>query len=530
MISRPRTILVAIVLGLLVTTLLAFGHLNVGYVRDEGIYFEAGRRYANWMLNVVEDPRHMFDHVARDRVFQLNHEHPALMKLVAGLVARALVPLGIREGAAMRLPAQVLAGVGVSLLYIATVRRHQSWSAGILAAGMFISLPRVWFHAGLNAFDVPVAVMILVVVLVYQRALRNPWWGVVLGLTVGIAAAVKHNALVVMPVLVLHGWGVFMLHWWRGESISKGAWFPWPWVAMLIFAPMTYWLLWPWLWTHPIGRFEAYLAFHRFHHWYNMAYWGHNYNQPPMPWSYPWVMTWATVPTVLLVLAGLGGIVGARNVDLTPYRGTFWRPSIEGETGEAWLWLVLATIPLLLISSPQTPIFGGTKHWITAYPFMAMLAATGWCWAWSGVSVNWRRVGEPLLLLVVLAPSSYATWHAHPFSLSEYAPLFGGARGAANMGMNRGFWGHATIHVLDALKDPVQLHDTPPLVQHQLTREGRWPAEMSSSRLHAARSALVHHEMHTLAHEVRVWDHFQSFSPIEMVVLDDVPLLSVYAE
>ncbi|MGF2075737.1 hypothetical protein, partial [Enterococcus casseliflavus] len=33
--------------------------------------------------------------------------------------------------------------------------------------------------------------------------------------------------------------------------------------------------------------------------------------------------------------------------------------------------------PLVIIALPWTPIFGGTKHWFTAYPFLALFAGAG---------------------------------------------------------------------------------------------------------------------------------------------------------
>ena len=57
---------------------------SIGFARDEGVYFEASRRYAAWYLDGERSP------AARDRAFAFNHEHPALLKSVAGLSARAL--------------------------------------------------------------------------------------------------------------------------------------------------------------------------------------------------------------------------------------------------------------------------------------------------------------------------------------------------------------------------------------------------------------------------------------------------------
>jgi hypothetical protein len=52
----PVQWLVALALGLLTVVLLARGHRDVGYARDEGIYFDASRSYAAWVATVAKDP------------------------------------------------------------------------------------------------------------------------------------------------------------------------------------------------------------------------------------------------------------------------------------------------------------------------------------------------------------------------------------------------------------------------------------------------------------------------------------------
>ncbi|MFY0537775.1 hypothetical protein [Nannocystis pusilla] len=181
--TRRLPALVAVALGLAVVLLLARGHRDVGYVRDEGIYFHASRAYADWAVRGLQSPSALFDRAARDRAFAVNHEHPALMKLAGGLSARlfsapgpegqppeARAPAGLLplmpEGAAMRLPAQLLAGLGVALLCLAGAglarsRRHVLGDSSApdlssetfalsplipaaLAALWFIGLPHVW--------------------------------------------------------------------------------------------------------------------------------------------------------------------------------------------------------------------------------------------------------------------------------------------------------------------------------------------------------------------------------------------------
>jgi len=557
----PRALrLVALLLGLATTLLLALGHRRVGYVRDEGIYFAASRHHAAWAARLLEAPGEALAAPARDRAFAVNREHPALMKLIAGLSARTFAQAGpagpehapagllpvLPEGAAMRLPAQALAGLGVALLFLAgaglatprpSTRPVPTDSlpllAGLCAALWFIALPRVWFHAGLHAFDVPVAVATLAVVLIYRRALHSPRWGLALGPALGVAISLKHNALFIPVLLALH-YGVCLLL--ARRRPRAGQWLPLPFLAMAVLAPLTVVALWPWLWSDPVGRVLEYVEFHRFHAYYNTEYLGVNYNRPPLPLSYPFVLTWATVPTGMLLLALLGlgrGLADALRAAPVLEDSPRWTAPLAGhDRRDGLLWALFAGFPLLLIALPTIPIFGGTKHWLTAYPFFALAAASGLVALARAAALppRWRHAPAGVLLLV-LVPGVWSTINGHPYGLSQYAPLVGGPRGAADLGLLRGFWGAAVpAPVLDPATPgaPLYIHDMHELARQQYAREGRWPAGATSVPPARARAALIFHERHMLTYELQVWDALQTVTPDEVVTLDDVPLTSLY--
>lgn len=555
--TPPAAWIMAIALGLLTVVLLARGHRDVGYVRDEGIYFDASRSYATWVAEVAEHPSRVSDRKLRDRRFASNHEHPVLMKTLAGLSARVFAtppvepsgttgapqapPRGMPEGAAMRLPAQLLAGLGVALLFLV----GYAWGglgAGLLAAGWFILLPRVAFNAGLHAFDVPVAVASLGVALAYRAALRRRAWGLAVGPLLGIAIAIKHNALFLGPLLALHYYACLAWGRWRnGHTITRAQWLPLPLVSMAVLAPLVAWALWPWMWSDTVARLLEYVEFHRQHSWYNMEFLGRNYNQPPMPWSYAAVMTWATVPTALLLLAGLGLGLGVRRelrTIATPPSGAarFVRPLPPGWSRLDVVWLgVLGLFPIALISLPSTPIFGGTKHWITAYPFLALAAALAWRELWRAVELPPRHARwlAPVGLALCLGPAAIATVDGHPYNLSQYAPLAGGPRGAADLGLNRGFWGHAMLELWPTLEQtpgPIYLHDLHDLARRQYEREGRWPAQLEPAPARRARSGLLFYELHMTTEEIALWERLGTAAPAQVLSLDDVPLTSLYVE
>ncbi|MEZ4385604.1 MAG: hypothetical protein R3A79_30075 [Nannocystaceae bacterium] len=564
--ARRRVALVAALVGALTTLLLVRGHQGVGYVRDEGIYFVASRSYGAWAARLVKEPGVAMTARERDRAFAVNHEHPALMKLAAGVSARLLAepsatpPPGealreppadgvvhlLPEGAAMRLPAQVLAGLGAALLVVAGASLGGSLLAGLLAAGWFVLLPRVWFNAGLHCFDVPVAVAALAVALAYRAALVDRRWALALGPILGVAIAIKHNALFLPLLFGLH-YAVCLLRAPGGARRQLRLWLPLGVVSVAVVAPLVAVALWPWLWSSPLARLQEYFAFHRLHAYYNTEFLGTNYNQPPLPESYPLVLTWATVPSVLLALALIGlGVALWRDLTLRTASASTaaddaaaprrWSAPLRPEERHDGLLLaLLAAFPLALIAAPSVPIFGGTKHWLTAYPFLALAAAIAWgaLWRRAALPRRWRHA-PAIALLLVLVPSAWSTIHSHPYGLSQYAPLAGGARGAAERGLMRGFWGHAvaplrtTLGELDRPRLRLYLHDLHQLSREQYLREGRWPAGVEAASPRQADAGLLFYERHMLTYELELWNDLGTAAPRAIVELDDVPLTSLY--
>jgi hypothetical protein len=578
--TRRARLLVAAALGLATTVLLALGHRQVGYVRDEGIYFAASRSHAAWVARLLDSPGQALAAPARDRAFAVNHEHPALLKIAAGVsalllaepgpaptpgqerAAAGLLPL-LPEGAAMRLPAQLLAGLAVALLFLAgaglagppvprarpkppvssdiphvssdipPVPEASPLLAGLCAALWFIALPHVWFHAGLHAFDVPVAAATLAVVLIYRRALTDRRWALALGPALGVAISIKHNALFIPVLLALH-YGLCLLL--ARRRPTAGQWLPLPFLSMAVLAPLTVVALWPWLWSDPLGRLLEYLEFHRLHAYYNTEFLGINYNRPPLPISYPFVLTWATVPTGALLLALLGLVLGLRK-DLRPApvpkaspTSTWSAPLLGHDRRDGLLWAMFAAFPLVLIAAPTIPIFGGTKHWLTAYPFLALAAASAWIALARAARGRWRHA-PAIVLLLLLVPGLWSTINGHPHGLSQYAPLVGGPRGAADLGLLRGFWGHAVPpSLLDPTRPgaPIYLHDLHELARLQYQREGRWAPENAPAPVGRARSALFFEERHMRTYELQIWSAQGTVAPTEVLTLDDVPLTSRY--
>jgi hypothetical protein len=241
------------------------------------------------------------------------------------------------------------------------------------------------------------------------------------------------------------------------------------------------------------------------------------------------------VPTVLLLLALLGLVIAVRN-DLRRAPPTEARATFATPMPGAWrrrdglLLALLGLFPIALISLPTTPIFGGSKHFITAYPFLALAAAEAWTTLWVRAELGRRaRVLQPIALALCLGPSLFATIDSHPYGLSQYAPLPGGPRGAAELGLNRGFWGHAVLPLLNEVEGGrLYLHDVAELARKQYAREGRWPPGVEPTPPSRATAGLLFHERHMCSDEVRLWNAMHTTAPRSVLSLDDVPLTSLY--
>jgi hypothetical protein len=415
--------------------------------------------------------------------------------------------------------------------------------AGLFAALAYALLPRPFYHAHLNAFDVPITLALTLVVYAYDRALRERTWALYAGLAFGLALATKHNSWVLPGVLSIHFLCVIVRdRFAAAPPLGRVSAVPYALLAMLLLGPVIFVASWPHLYYDTLGRISRYAAFHLKHDYYNIAYFGVNYFWPPFPVSFPFVMTWLTVPLTTLLCAFFGLFERAR-VSLRALRDA---SSHDGATDRLTdvLWLGCVLAPLLTIALPSTPIFGGTKHWFTAYPFVALFAGAGFelFLRWGkeqvdrfGARPTARTLAPGLAGALLLSPALVETVHSHPFGLSHYGFGAGFVAGAAEKGMNRQFWGFTTGSVVPFLNDRlpqggrVYVCDMTFGAFRMLAHDGlldpkiKPTADIASSDL-----ALVHHEHHFAEVEHQIWSVWGTTRPAHVLTYDGVPIVSVY--
>ena len=540
---------------------------TVGVPRDEGIYFRAGSDYIRWWRMLLERGREALDRGAIDSCFGINHEHPSLMKTLFGASWYLLHEkwhVFADASTAYRLPGMLMAGVALWVTYLFGAR---AWSrrAGLVAALLFALMPQVFFHAHLACFDVPITAMWTLCVYVHWRAQerRSLGWAIATGIAYGLALDTKHNAWFLPFVLVPHA--LFVHRHAIARSLKAGrVAIPSSLVAMATIGPAVLLALWPYLWFDTMGRLQWWVEFHRHHEYYNIEFLGKNYFGPPSPKSYVPVMIAATVPaiTLLLFLAGVldRATAGAKRLAawargvVRSARRSQGGPSLDDalarearaarDPRETDLLLALSFLvavgPFFLAA---TPVFGGTKHWMPAYPVLALFAGRGF----ELVADAMRRALQPrdargwllaqawLVAAVVVAPLA-VTAHAHPFGLSAYTPLVGGTAGGADLGLNRQFWGYTTQNAAaEYLNDQaprgatVFIHDTTWDAWARMQDEGRVRRDLRAAGTPGeAQYALVQHELHMNEVDYSIWVADGTDAPAYIVEHDGVPIVSIY--
>ncbi|MEM9074491.1 MAG: glycosyltransferase family 39 protein [Myxococcota bacterium] len=521
---------------------------DIAMSRDESFYVIAAQDYAGWFELLWEDPSRAMEPEVRDRAWDYNHEHPGLAKALFALswIAHQHLDLFESDSMAFRFPGIASAGLLLWLIFIFGARVFGR-EAGAFAAAAYALMPRPFYHSHLDCFDIPIVLAITFTIYAYWRSLRSRGWAIWTGIAWGLALSVKHNSWV-LP-------GIFLIHFvWmsvgiraarkRGEQVStKLSTRPWWMISMTLLGPPIFIATWPWLWSDELlARFGWYARFHVSHVYYDMAYFGESYFQPPFPISYPFVMTLFTVPLVTVVLALLG--VGFRLRAMLPeWLVRRWKSETKADAARTDVLLAGSLLaPLLMIALPSSPIFGATKHWFPAYPFLAMYAGFGfWRVIHSfrhGLGARLpqaRYTARALATFVLLLPPAIETVHSHPFGLSHYTYAAGGVPGSADYGMNRQFWGFTTGSLVDFFRDElpdggrVFLCDTTSGAWEMLRRDGLIPANIRGTfDLANADFVMVHLEHHFVEVDYQVWAAWGTTQPAYVLTYDGVPIVNVY--
>ncbi len=536
-------VLAGIYLSLLVTT-----SADLAMARDEGFYVIAGTDYSGWFDAALEGSDQIYEDGFRDAAWDYNHEHPGLVKSLFALswLAEEHHEVFGSHTLAFRFPGMLSGALMLWLLYIFGAQVFGR-KAGLFGALLFALIPRVFYHSHLACFDMPIVLAVTFCVYTYWRSLRSRWWGVMAGVAFGLALSTKHNSWALPGIFLIHFVWMSIRHRAdekRGKRVASNVrQGPWWMISYAVLGPPIFVLTWPWLWSDQIlERIGFYIRFHVSHVHYSIAYFGDTLFAPPFPIELPFVLTAFTVPfvTIALALVGLGLRFGA----FVPAKvaRVFTHRARPDDVSTAILLVGSMLAPLVVIALPSSPVFGGTKHWFPAYPPLCMFAGYAFAsltdqamFLLRGFDRKSRRVLVSTFGCLLLAPGLLETAHAHPFGLSHYTPLAGGIQGAADLGMNRQFWGFTSAPLNEFFQEElpnggtVFLADMVPTAWSMLHRDGLVPQNIRGTMSYAhADLIMIHHERHFSHLEHQAWVRFQDTAPARVLTYDGVPIITVY--
>jgi hypothetical protein len=598
--SRLQKWIVALCLALGTVTWLLCTEGKQGIGRDEAQYMRAGEHYWGWFAELADNAKARrigasFTQDGIDRFWTDNApDHPVIMKVLYGVSWRLFhavedpdgaylhpvppsqpqgsFPIFKRPSTAFRFPAILFAGALAALVFFFACEFVPTWAA-IGAAVLCIAQPHYFFHAPIACFDAPITTMAVAVGYAYWRSLRSARWALAAGVLFGLAMGVKHNAWLMPFFLFAH------YVWMRRKDLFRFRLPPIPlvFVAMLLLGPPIFFAHWPWLWPNPVQRARTYVLRHLEHEHYNFEYLGHNWNNPPkdtdlklLRATFPFVSTAVTLPVTTMALAGLGAAVvlwrrrrqddADSGVDLNvqpptiypdvipvPDRSSWIRPAQDVDRSIGAFFLFQIVGPMCVLAIPASPIFGGVKHYMTGYPFIAIVASIGLAWLAARMAVIVRANRLPQLApfapvgVVVLGclPAMAETQRSHPDGLSHYNWIAGGFAGGASLGMNRQFWGYSVMPKLDWMAAHVTAsrntywHDVLGDSLNMYVREGRLPPGMGNTgvgedAIRRSDFGIIIHERHMTLYEGVFWENYGTAQPVFVRTREGVPLVTGY--
>lgn len=229
----------------------------------------------------------------------------------------------------------------------------------------------------------------------------------------GLALVTKTQALY-LPAFVVAA----ML--WRGwrhpqKTLAEMA-------AWLAIAALLFWACWPAMWADPLGTLSktaARLAVELQEGYGNRGvYFMGAISDDPGPLYYPVMFAFKGTPLLQLgLIAGL----------LWLFLGRAGKPEDEPERATL---VVMGLYTLFYILAAFVSAQKSPRYFLPAYPALALLTARGLLWSASAALRNPKRAGQ-VTIAALLVQGALTVALYHPYYLTYYNPLFGGAKQAA---------------------------------------------------------------------------------------------------
>ena len=303
--------------------------------------------------------------------------------------------------------------------------------AGAIAALSLVLMPRTFGHAHLAALETMVNLTCTAVVLYVadrwsDEAASVSWIAglrvaAIAGLLFGLALLTKVQAIL-LPVPVAL-WAFWRLRLRALPLLAVSAF-----VALAVF-----FVCWPYLWSAPVEHLKHYLGRTTDRAVLYVLYFGKSIADRDVPWHYPWLMFFTTVPIGLQVLAAFGLCGGKQPA---------WKSPRDV--------LVLASMvfPLIVFSIPGIPVYDGERLFSNVFPLLSVFIGRGSDLVRGLLSSRFSARAVAIALATFLACQAYGAIRMAPCWLSYYNLAIGGLWGAGRLGLETSYWGDSVTRRL----------------------------------------------------------------------------------
>jgi len=288
---------------------------------------------------------------------------------------------------------------------------------------------------------------------------------IVCGFLTGLALLTKMQAVLLPPLIA--AWALWH---WRFAAVR-------PLLVSCLSTTVIFVVGWPWLWLwlDLPGHLAEYFGRTTGRVSLNVWYLNQVFKDVDVPWHYPWLMTFVTVPTGILLLAAAG----------------LWQTRRELFTDQATSLVCGSVIaPLVLFSLPGVAVYDGVRLFLIVFPGIAVLAGLG-AVRISNLLMNCKLPHKTVLgCFLAMQLTGLAT--TTPYFLSYYNLVIGGLPGAERLGFEVTYWGDSfsrsfLSELVERVPDNAVIQVAPVLHQFQLEELERQVPMLSRGAVESGR-------------------------------------------
>ena len=386
---------------------------DYGISTDANIQRQIGMASVDYLAGQGERAYDLLPIARINRYYGVAFEAPLI------LVERAL---GLEDSRDVHLSRHYLTHLfflaGGVFCYLLVLRMFGSRLLALVAMVLFLLHPRLYAHSFFNSKDVPFAAMFMIALYLTHRAFRRDTLGAFLACGIGLGLLINLRLLglaLLAAVLALRGMDLlFAAGTWERKRILLTA------GAVVLGAMLTFYTLYPGIWTDPIGEFMKAYQVSSTHPQaaYNLFRGEWLFGPDGAPFEYIPLWLGISTPPVVLLL-GVIGVAGLCRRATRHPRDLWHESSLRFDL----LLVVLIVGTIIAVFVGKSNIYNGWRHVYFLYAPLVILAAVGLHWIQTSTDRRWVRRGIHMLAGVGVAVTLVSMVRIHPLEDSYYNAL-----------------------------------------------------------------------------------------------------------